>query len=63
MKRVEKSKIGKLSAKGIEYPPLRLPSQYLNTIGKTAEIYETERDSKRAFLIVTEQTGHEIARF
>jgi hypothetical protein len=53
MKRVGNAKIGKLSAKGIEYPQLRLPKQYLNSVGKIAEIYETEDDGKRAFLVVT----------
>jgi hypothetical protein len=53
MELLGKSKIGKLSAKGIEYPPLRLPRQGLNIIGNIAQIYETEHDGKRAFLAVT----------
>ncbi|MGA3198297.1 MAG: hypothetical protein ABSD89_02710 [Halobacteriota archaeon] len=51
-----KAKIGKLSAKGFEYPQLRLPKQYSNIIGKTANIYEGEHEGKQAFLIVTERT-------
>jgi hypothetical protein len=54
MRFVGRSKIGRLSSKGIQYPQLRLPRQYLDTIGKTAEIYETEDDGKREFLIVTQ---------
>ena len=48
------SKIGMLSAKGFQYPQLRLPKRYSNTIGNIANIYETEHEGKQAFLIVTE---------
>ena len=55
MQSVGKSKIGKLSAKGIKYPQFRLPQQYSDTIGKMANVFETNHDGKRAFLIVTEE--------
>jgi hypothetical protein len=57
MQHFGKSKIGSLSArKGVKYPQLRLPQQCADVIGDTAEIFETESDGKRAFLIVTDQT-------
>ena len=53
MQHIGKSKIGSLSArKGVRYPQLRLPQQCSDLIGDTADIFETERDGKRAFLIV-----------
>ena len=57
MQHIGKSKIGSLSArKGVKHPQLRLPQQCADVIGDTAEIFETESDGKRAFLIVTDQT-------
>ncbi len=53
---IGRSKIGKLSAKGINYPQLRLPKRYFDSVGKTASIYETEHEGRQAFLIVTEQS-------
>jgi hypothetical protein len=41
MKFIGKSKIGKLSAKGIEYPQLRLPKSSSQAIGDIANIFET----------------------
>ncbi len=56
MQNIGKSKIGKLSAKGNDYPQLRLPLQYANTVGEIADVFETEHEGKQAFLIVTEQS-------
>jgi hypothetical protein len=56
MQRIGKSKIGKLSAKGNDYPQLRLPLQYANTVGDVADVFETEHEGKQAFLIVTEHS-------
>jgi len=42
------SKIGKLSAKGITYPQLRLPPEHSDVIGQVADIIATEHNSKRA---------------
>jgi len=55
MEFVGKSKIGRLSAKGITYPQLRLPHQYSSTIGNVAGVFETEHEGKQAFLVVTER--------
>ena len=56
MQHVGKSKIGSLSArKGITYPQLRLPQQCADVIGHTADIFETESEGKRAFLIVIDK--------
>src|SRR5665647_838838 len=56
MQLIGKSKIGSLSArKGIRYPQLRLPQQCADVIGDVADIFETESEGKRAFLIVTDQ--------
>ena len=54
MKHVGKSKIGRLSAKGITYPQLRLPQQCSDTIGKIADVFVTEYKGKQAFLVVPE---------
>jgi len=51
MKHVGKSKIGRLSAKGITYPQLRLPQQCSDTIGKIADVFVTEYKGKQAFLV------------
>ncbi|HYC20777.1 MAG TPA: hypothetical protein VEF35_09250 [Candidatus Bathyarchaeia archaeon] len=56
MEFIGKSKIGKLSAKGIEYPQLRLPKTHSRVIGDVADIFETEYEDKQAFVIVTEQS-------
>ena len=56
MQLIGKSKIGKLSANGIDYPQLRLPKRYFDSVGKTASIYETEHEGRQAFLIVTEHS-------
>jgi len=56
MQLIGKSKIGKLSAKGNDYPQLRLPPQYANTVGEVADVFETEHEGKQAFLIVTEHS-------
>ena len=55
MEFIGKSKIGKLSAKGIAYPQLRLPRECSDLIGQVVDVNEIEHDGKRAFLIVTEQ--------
>ena len=57
MQLIGKSKIGKLSAKGIDYPQLRLPKLYHDAAGKTACIYETELEGRQVFLIVTEHSA------
>jgi hypothetical protein len=72
MEFVGKSKIGRLSAKGITYPQLRLPKSYSEAIGEIARIFETRHEGKQAFLIVTEhsmpsddivlKTNHEILK-
>ena len=50
------SKIGRLSAKkGKIYPQIRLPPHLGDTIGEITDVFETERNGKRAFLIVTKQ--------
>jgi hypothetical protein len=56
MQYIGKSKIGKLSAKGNDYPQLRLPLQYANIVGEVADVFETEHEGKQAFLIVTEHS-------
>ena len=54
MRFVGKSKIGRLSAKkGKIYPQIRLPPHLADTIGEIADVFETERNGKRAFLLVT----------
>ena len=57
MRYVGKSKVGRLSAKkGKIYPQIRLPPHLADAIGEVADIFETERNGKRAFLIVTQQS-------
>jgi hypothetical protein len=53
---VGKSKIGRLRAKNIDYPQLRLPQQYSSTIGDVAGVFETAHEGKQALLIVTEHS-------
>jgi hypothetical protein len=56
MRFIGKSKIGRLSAKkGKIYPQIRLPTHLADTIGETTDVFETERNGKRAFLLVTNQ--------
>ncbi len=56
MRFIGKSKIGKLSArKDKVYAQIRLPSQLADMIGERADIFETEHNGKRAFLLVTDQ--------
>jgi len=57
MRIVGKSKIGRLSAKkGKVYAQIRLPPQLADTIGDVADIFETEHNGKRAFLLVTRRS-------
>ncbi len=54
MRHLGTSKIGKLTAKKDKfYAQIRLPSQLADTIGGIADIFETEHDGRRAFLLVT----------
>jgi hypothetical protein len=53
MQLLGKAKIGRLSAKGIDYPQLRLPRKYSWIVGKSADIFATEYEGKQAFLVVT----------
>jgi hypothetical protein len=56
MRFVGKSKIGRLSAKkGKIYAQMRLPASLTDTIGEIADVFETERHGKSAFLLVTKQ--------
>ena len=56
MRFVGTSKIGRLSAKkGRIYAQIRLPPPLADMIGDIADVFETERDGKRAFLLVTNQ--------
>jgi|BarGraIncu01122A_1022018.scaffolds.fasta_scaffold05744_4 hypothetical protein len=51
------SKIGRLSAKkGKIYPQIRLPPHLTDAIGEIADVFETVRNGKRAFLLVTKQS-------
>jgi hypothetical protein len=54
MKHVGKSKIGRLSAKGITYPQLRLPQQCSYIMGRIVDVFATEYKGKQAFLVVPE---------
>jgi hypothetical protein len=57
MRFIGKSKIGRLSAKkGKIYAQIRLPPQLADIIGDIADVFETEHDDKRAFLLVTKQS-------
>jgi hypothetical protein len=57
MRFLGKSKIGRLTAKkGKIYPQIRLPPRLTDTIGEIADVFETERNGKRAFLLVTKQS-------
>ena len=51
MQLIGKAKIGRLSAKGIDYPQLRLPREYSSIAGEIANIFATEHDGKQAFLV------------
>ena len=56
MRFIGKSKIGRLSAKkGKIYPQIRLPTHLADTIGEIVNVFETECNGKRAFLLVTSQ--------
>ena len=56
MQLIGKSKIGRLRAKNIDYPQLRLPPFYSRTIGDVVSVFETEYEEKQASLIVTEHS-------
>ncbi|MGZ8876389.1 MAG: hypothetical protein ACXW1R_07300 [Halobacteriota archaeon] len=49
MQLVSKAKIGRLSAKGIDYSPLRLPREYSRIVGTTADIVATEHEGKQEY--------------
>jgi hypothetical protein len=56
MQLIGKSKVTKLNAKaGIVYPLIRLPKIYADEIGKTAEIFETKHENKRALVVTFDQ--------
>jgi hypothetical protein len=64
MQLIGKSKVTKLKAKaGIAYPLIRLPKICAGEIGKTAEIFETRHDNKRALLVTFDglaEAGSEV---
>ena len=56
MKRIGETKIEKLTPKPhLTYPLIRLPPEYGEVIGKKAQIFETEYQGNRAFLIVVSE--------
>jgi hypothetical protein len=56
MQLIGKSKVTKLNAKaGIVYPLIRLPKIYAGEIGKTAEIFETKHENKRALVVTFDE--------
>lgn len=56
MKKVGETKIGKLTPKPhITYPLIRLPTEFVDVIGKRAQIFETEYEGNKAFLIVVSE--------
>ena len=56
MKLIGRSKISKINPKPtIVYPMVRLPQECADAIGKTATIYETEYDGRKAYLITMGQ--------
>ncbi|MFZ0925341.1 MAG: hypothetical protein WCE82_07885 [Halobacteriota archaeon] len=64
MQLIRKSKVTKLNAKtGIIYPLIRLSKIYAGEIGKTAEIFESKLENKRALVLTFDEqaeTGSEV---
>ncbi len=53
MRKVGETKIGKITPKPhITYPLIRLPPEFSDVIGTKAQIFETEYEGNKAFLIV-----------
>ncbi len=60
MQFIGKSKISTLHSKpDISYPLIRLPQKYTHLIGETAQIFITDYEDKKGFLILLEETGNE----
>ena len=56
MKKIGETKIGKLTPKPhITYPLIRLPPEFVDVIGRKAQIFETEYGGNKAFLIVVSE--------
>lgn len=57
MRYIGKSKISTLQSKpDVWYPLIRLPQQHKHLIGETAQIFITDHESKKGFLILLEET-------
>ena len=53
IKKVGESKVYKLKARAnFVYPAVRLPAEFMELIGKTAEIYELSHNGTKALLLV-----------
>ena len=62
MRWVKKLKINKMQPKPtVKYPIIRLPSQYAELIGKTAQLYETEVNEHLSFLIVVSEDRDKVS--
>ncbi len=60
MKRIGETKIRKLTPKPhLTYPLIQLPPEFAEVIGKKAQIFETEYEGNRAFLVVV---GEEVIK-
>ena len=57
MRYIGKSKISTLHSKpDVSYPLIRLPQHYKHVIGETAQIFLTDYEGKKGFLILLEET-------
>ena len=58
MRYVGKSKISEIRPKpNTSYPLLRLPQTFKDFVGGTTQIFETNHDGKKAFLVILDKNG------
>jgi len=56
-------KVGKVKGKSRTYPQLRLPSQYIELVGKKASIYETSEYQGETTFIIRLNDENRVAAF
>lgn len=56
-------KVGKVKGKSRTYPQLRLPSQYIELVGKKASIYETSEHQGETTFVIRLNDENRVAAF
>lgn len=63
MTHVADVKVGKVKAKSRTYPQIRLPSEYIELVGKKASIYETSEHQAEITFVIRLNDENRVAAY